>query len=308
MCAHLPSLLCDDHLRLVPVELEPQGPVAQIHLRFPRHQSCLRGGELVKSSSLVRVSILLRVGVAGSSVALRRSVGQKAVVSSVSYNRMMGHVATGTSNRESWVRGSMLARVREHGGCWDWLRLCGWRKDAPFSCRSIEIMTDVRDSVKIRREFAPLDVPWCVLGVGKIVCLWLIRHLPRVFFQRWTSLQVVTRRYNRMVLQRKLWSIGAGEATAHIHKFLGEFTRRRDAILDLHGSIGSHYQLNLYHKPVHTPFSKSNTRKTPFAMTWSTEGSKLANWHHPAIREDFLSITLPSLLMKQVSPLVNSGL
>lgn len=243
LCVHLPSLLCDDHLCLVSVKLQPQGPVAQIHLCFPRNQSCLRGGELVKSPSLVSVSILLRVRVARRRVALRRSVGQKAVVSSISYDRVMGHITAGTSNRESRVRWSMLARVREHGtgSCWDWLWLGGWRKDAPFSCRSIEIMTDVRDSVKIRREFAPLDVPRCVLGVGKIVCLWLIRHLPRVFFQRWTSLQVVTCTYNRLVLQRKLWSIGARKATAHIHKFLGEISRGRDAILDLHSSIGSHY-------------------------------------------------------------------
>lgn len=241
--AYLPPLLCDDHLCLMPVKLEPQGPVAQIHLRLPRYQSCLRRGELVKSASLIRVSILLRVRVASSRVALRRSVGQKAVVSSIRYDRVMGHVAAGTSNRKRRVRRSVLARVREHGTgrCWDWLCLGRWRKDAPFSCRSIEIMTDVRDSVKIRREFAPLYVPWCVLGVGKIVCLWLIRHLPRVFFQGWTSLQVVTCRYNRMVLQRELWSIGDRKSTAHVHKFLGEITRRRDAILELHISKGSHY-------------------------------------------------------------------
>lgn len=241
--AYLPPLLCDDHLCLVSVKLQPQGPVAQIHLRFPRNESRLRRRELVKSPSLVCVSILLRIRVARCRVALRRSVGKKAVISSISYDRVVGHVTARTSNRKSRMRWSMLARVREHGSgsCWDWLRLGRWRKDAPFSCRSIEIMTDVRDSVKIRREFAPLDVPWCVLGVGKIVCLWLIRHLPRVFFQRWTSLQVVTCRYNRMVLQRKLWSIGARKATAHIHKFLGEITRWRNAILDLHSSIGSHY-------------------------------------------------------------------
>lgn len=242
MRGNSPSLLCDDHFCLVSVKLQPQGPVAQIHLCFARNQSCLSRGELVKSPSLVSVSILLRVRVARRWVALRRSVAQKAVISSICYNRVVGHVTAGTSNRKSRVCWSMLAWVREHGtgSCWDWLRLCRWRKDAPFSCRSIEIMTDVRDSVKIRREFAPLDVPWCVLGVGKIVCLWLIRHLPRVFFQRWSSLQVVTSRYNRMVPQRKLWSIGARKATAHIHKFLGDITRWRDAILDLHSSIGNH--------------------------------------------------------------------
>lgn len=115
LCVHLPSLLCDDHLCLVSVKLQPQGPVAQIHLCFPRNQSCLRGGELVKSPSLVSVSILLRVRVARRRVALRRSVGQKAVVSSISYDRVMGHITAGTSNRESRVRWSMLARVREHG-------------------------------------------------------------------------------------------------------------------------------------------------------------------------------------------------
>lgn len=113
--AHLPSLLCDDHLCLVSVELQPQGPVAQIHLRFARNQSCLRGGKLVKSPSLVRVSILLRVRVARRRVALRRSVGQKAVVSSVRYDRVVGHVAARTPDRESRVRWSMLTRVREHG-------------------------------------------------------------------------------------------------------------------------------------------------------------------------------------------------
>lgn len=113
--SYSPPLLCDDHLCLVPVKLQPQGPVAQIHLRLPRHQSCLRGGELVKSPSLVRVSILLRVRVARRRVALGRSVGQKAVVSSISYDRVMGHVAAGTPDRESRVRWSMLARVGEHG-------------------------------------------------------------------------------------------------------------------------------------------------------------------------------------------------
>lgn len=112
---YLPPLLCDDHLCLVSVKLQPQGPVAQIHLRFPRNQSSLRRGELVKSPSLVSVSILLRVRVASRWVTLRRSIGQKAVVSSISYDRVMGHVAAGTSNRKSRVRWSMLARIREHG-------------------------------------------------------------------------------------------------------------------------------------------------------------------------------------------------
>lgn len=117
--AHLPALLGDDHLRLVPVELEPQGPVAQVNLRLARHQSSLRRGELVESSPLVRVSVLLRVRVAGGRVALRGRVAQQAVVGSVRDDRVVGHVAAGTPDGESRVRRSMLAGVGEHGsgGC-----------------------------------------------------------------------------------------------------------------------------------------------------------------------------------------------
>lgn len=67
----LPSLFGDDHLRLVPVKFQPKGPVAQVHLRFARHQPGLCGGELVERGSLVGVAVLLWVGVAGGGVALR---------------------------------------------------------------------------------------------------------------------------------------------------------------------------------------------------------------------------------------------
>lgn len=67
----LPSLFGDDHLRLVAVKFQPEGPVAQVHLRFAGYQSGLRGRELVERGSLVGVAVLLWVGVAGRGVALR---------------------------------------------------------------------------------------------------------------------------------------------------------------------------------------------------------------------------------------------
>lgn len=181
------------------VKFKPQGPVAEVNLRFTRHEPGLSGGKLVKSRPLIRVSVLLRVRVARGRVALRRRVAQQTVVGSVRYHRMMSHVPARASDGESWVRRSMLTRIGKHGGGTR-LNLSGLRQEIPFSCRSIEIMTTVGDSVKIRREFASLDVPRWVLGVAETVCLRLIRHPYGVFFQRWTSLQVVADGYNRVVL------------------------------------------------------------------------------------------------------------
>lgn len=218
------------------VKFKPQGPVAEVNLRFTGHEPGLSGGKLVESRSLVRVSILLRVRVARGRVALRRRVAQQTVVGSVRDHRMVSHVAARAADGESWVRRSMLTRVGKHGGGTR-LNLTGLRQEIPFSCRSIESVTTVGDSVKIRREFASLDVPWWVLRVGEIVCLWLIRHPSGVFFQRWTSLQVVADRYNRVVLQGELRCLWVWVATAHNHTFLGARESWRDATLELHRSM-----------------------------------------------------------------------
>lgn len=158
----LPSLFGDDHFRLVPVKFQPQGPVAQVHLRFARHEAGLCGGELVERSSLVGVAVLLWVGVAGRGVALRRGVGQEAVVGSVGDDWVVGHVAAGAADGEGGVRGSVLAGVREHGTGSSGRRL--WlarlREEVAICSRAIETVTKLRDPVQDRREFTSLDVPW----------------------------------------------------------------------------------------------------------------------------------------------------
>ena len=110
----LPSLLGDDHLGLVSVELEPQRAVAEVDLRLAGHQTALRG-ELVEGGSLVRVSVLLAVRVAGGRVALRSRGAQQAAVGSVGDDRVVRHVAARAPDGERGVSGSVLAGVGEHG-------------------------------------------------------------------------------------------------------------------------------------------------------------------------------------------------
>lgn len=167
----------------MPVKFKPQGPVAQVNLRFARYEPGLSRGKLVESRPLVRMSVLLRVRVARGRVALWRRVAQQTVVGSVRNHRMVSHVPARASDGERRVRRAMLTRIGKHGGGTR-LNLSGLRQEIPFSCRSIEIVTTVGDSVKIRREFASLDVPRRVLGVAETVCLRLIRHPHGVFFQR----------------------------------------------------------------------------------------------------------------------------
>lgn len=140
------------------VKFKPQGPVAEVNLRFAGNETGLSGGKLVESRALVRVSVLLRVWVARRRIALRRRVAQQTVVGSVRDDRMMSHVPARAADGESRVRRSMLTRVGKHGGRTR-LNLTGLRQEIPFSRRSIESVTTVGDSVKIRREFASLDVP-----------------------------------------------------------------------------------------------------------------------------------------------------
>lgn len=169
----LPSLLCDDHLRLVPVKFQPEWPVAQVDLSLAGNQPRLGGGELVERCPLVGMAILLGVRVARRGVALRRRVGQEAVISSVGDHRMMSHVAAGAGDGEGWVSRSMLAGIREHGtrSRGSRLGLAGLREQIAICSRSIETVTKLRDPVQDGREFISLDVPWCVLGVRKIVCI-----------------------------------------------------------------------------------------------------------------------------------------
>lgn len=158
----LPSLLSDDHLRLVPMKFQPKWPVAQVYLRLAGHQPRLGGGELVERGSLVRVAVLLWVGVAGRGVSLGRRVGQQAVVGSVGDDRVVGHVAAGAADGEGGMRRSVLAGVREHGtgsgGRRLWL--AGLREEVAICSRAIETVTKLRDPVQDRREFTSLDVPW----------------------------------------------------------------------------------------------------------------------------------------------------
>lgn len=169
----LPSLLRDDHLRLVAVKFQPEWPVAQVDLSLAGNQPRLGGGELVERCPLVGMAILLGVRVARRGVALRRRVGQEAVISSVGDHRMMSHVAAGTGDGEGWVCRSMLAGIREHGtrSRGSRLGLAGLREQIAICSRSIETVTKLRDPVQDGREFISLDVPWCVLGVRKIVCI-----------------------------------------------------------------------------------------------------------------------------------------
>lgn len=222
----------------MPMKLKPQRPVAQVDLRLAREQSGLGWAELVESGALVRVAVLLSVRVAGAWVALWGSVTQQTVVSSIRYDRVMRHVATRASDGKGRVRWSVLAGVGEHGGGTggESLSLAGLWQEIPFSSRSIEVVTNVSDSVERWREFASLHVSRRVLRVGKIVRLWLIRHPSGVFFQGWTSLQVVTSRCNRMAVQGEIRTLWVWVATAHTQTFLGERESWRDAVLELHSS------------------------------------------------------------------------
>lgn len=169
----LPALLGDDHLRLVPVEFQPERPVAQVDLRLARHQPRLGGGELVERGALVGMAVLLGVGVARRRVALRRGVGQEAVIGAVGDDGVVSHVAAGAGDGEGRVSGSVLAGVGEHGTGRGGSRLglAGLREQIAICGRSIETVTKLGDPVQDGREFISLDVPWCVLGVGKIVCI-----------------------------------------------------------------------------------------------------------------------------------------
>lgn len=146
----------------MPMKFQPKWPVAQVYLRLARHQPGLGGRELVERSSLVGVAVLLWVGVAGRGVALRRGVGQQAVVSSVGDNRVVGHVAARAADGEGGMRRSVLARVREHGTGSSGRRLwlAGLREEVTICSRAIETVTKLRDPVQDRREFTSLDVPW----------------------------------------------------------------------------------------------------------------------------------------------------
>ena len=160
----VPSLLGDDHLGLVPVELEPQRAVAEVDLRLAGHQAGLRG-ELVEGGALVRVSVLLSVRVAGGRVSLRGGGAQQAAVRSVGDDGVVRHVAARTPDGEGGVRGSVLAGVGEHGAGsgGDGVRRSGQRgggrRRTPCCCRSIESMTRVRESLQSRSGCAPPDVP-----------------------------------------------------------------------------------------------------------------------------------------------------
>lgn len=169
----LPPLLRDDHLRLVPVKFQPEWPVAQVDLSLAGNEPRLGGGELVERCPLIGMAILLGIRVARRGVALWRRVGQEAVISSVGDHRMVSHVAAGTGDGEGWMSRSMLAGVREHGtrSRSSRLGLAGLREQIAICSRSIETVTKLRDPVQDGREFISLDVPWCVLGVRKIVCI-----------------------------------------------------------------------------------------------------------------------------------------
>jgi len=157
----------------VPVEFEPEGPVAEVDLSLAGNEPRLGGGELVERCPLVGMAVLLGVRVARRRVALRRGVGQEAVVSSVGDDRVVSHVAAGAGDGEGWVSRSVLSGVREHGtgSRGSRLGLAGLREQIAICRRSIETVTKLGDPVQDGREFISLDVPWCVLGVRKIVCI-----------------------------------------------------------------------------------------------------------------------------------------
>ncbi len=83
------------------VEFKPQGPVAEVNLRFTGNETGLSGGKLVERRALVRVSVLLRVGVARRRIALRRRVAQQTVVGSVRDDRMVSHVPARAADGET---------------------------------------------------------------------------------------------------------------------------------------------------------------------------------------------------------------
>lgn len=155
------------------MKFQPEWPVAQVDLSLAGNEPRLGGGELVERCPLVGMAILLGIRVARRGVALWRRVGQEAVISSVGDHRMVSHVAAGAGDGEGWMSRSMLAGVREHGtrSRSSRLGLAGLREQIAICSRSIETVTKLRDPVQDGREFISLDVPWCVLGVRKIVCI-----------------------------------------------------------------------------------------------------------------------------------------